>query len=167
MTLISGFLLAIGGYASAQDAVGCEGLSAYRAEMFKVGKAFIAQTVKDGVPANRDVATFSSAEWTKKAADLAVYQADLEAIAPPPWLKNWHDLRIERAGLDEQIALAAASRGLYGALLFKGASDRIDAENKAATAAAFAACSDFAVFARDWDALDGDINGTPVATPSS
>jgi hypothetical protein len=152
--------------AQAKDSPGCEGLAAYRSAMFAVGKAFVAQEARDGLGPRREITTYSSSDWTASANDLAAYQDDLKTVTPPDWLKTWHEVKIEGAGLGQQVSLAAANGGRFAILAFKDPSAKLDTENTAAKEAAIKTCSDFKQFAYDWDAIDGDVNGTPVATPS-
>jgi hypothetical protein len=133
--------------------------------MFAAGRAYLEALENDGMPTSRDILTYSSDDWTVLAGHLGNHQKELKAIAPPPWASEWHQKVIERAGLGEQMAKMVATGGIFLAIGFTESFDKVDAEKDAAVESASAMCGDFAAFARDWDALDGYIDGTPVATP--
>lgn len=151
---------------SGDDTKGCEGLGDYRAAMFKAGRDYLKALDDDRIPVSRDITTFSSDDFVVLADDALDYSRVMKGIIPPSFAATWHQVKIERLGIVEQIGRAAAQGGLFVALAF---SDQIDANERAAAdavAAAAAICADFASFEHDWQALDGLIDGTPVATPT-
>ena len=171
--LVSLFVIALivaGGFvatsANAKDAKGCEGLADYRVAMFKVGRSYLEANADDGIPFDRDPLTFSSDDWADAASNALQFQRDIKSVTPPNWAMPWHVLKIEFAGLVEQ-AFRAISTG--GILMSAGFSEPIDANGSAADSAVkeiTKTCPVFADFQHDWSALDGDIDGTPVATPT-
>lgn len=150
--------------ADAKDANGCEGLESYRKAMLAAGQDFINALENDGIPVGRDPLTFSSAEWRTFAERAAAFQAALKEIAPPSFAAEWHQAQVERYGLLEQAAKAIADNGVMASAAFSEAIDKNEAARADALTAATAACSDFASFNREYDALDGQIDGTPEAS---
>ena len=169
--LVIGFLIVVSGLAinraDAKDTKGCDGLADYRAEMFAAGRDYLKLLDEDGIGVGRDPFTYSSDDWTSGADDLLAYNRALVEIDPPEWAAEWHQLKIELSGLSEQVFRIIAKDGV---MMILGFSDQFDA-NEAATDAAIErigkSCADFPAFTRDHDALDGDIDGTPVATPTN
>lgn len=151
----------------AKDAPGCDGLASYRAAMFKAGRDYLASLDKDSIPVSRSPITYSSDDWTALANDALAYQRAMKKIAPPDFAKDWHQAQIEKDGLVQQLAATAASSGVLATIAFKDQIDLATKKSDAALAAAGKSCADFIGFQHDWDSLDGDINGTPVATPAS
>jgi hypothetical protein len=152
---------------AAKDAPGCEGLAAYRVAMFKAGKDYLASLDRDSIPVSRSPITYSSDDWTALAKDALDYQRAVKKITPPEFAKGWHQAQVEKDGLIQQLATTAASSGVLAAIAFKDQFDQATKKSDDALAAAGVICADFISFQHDWDALDGDINGTPVATPAS
>jgi hypothetical protein len=154
--------------ASAKDAPGCKGLGAYREEMFNAGRELNAKLAAQGIPATRDIITYSSSDWAAYAQDAGDYQIALKAITPPSFAKAWHQTKIEHTGLLQQIGLTVAKSGV---LAINGFTTPIMV-NAAATDAAVTTgsktCADFVHFTVDYQALSGvNANGTPVATPAN
>lgn len=153
--------------ATAEDAKGCEGLSDYRAAMFKAGRDYLDSRGKDGIETGRDPFTYSSDDWTKIADHALAYQKALKDIDPPEWAAPWHQAQIESIGLLEQMSRAVAEDGIFAVIAFEKQINDADAKRSEALEAVTKTCADFAQFQRDWDALDGENEqGTPVATPT-
>lgn len=113
---------------------------------------------------SRSPATFSSDDWLAYAEIALTYNRELKTVDAPDWLEDWLQVRIEATGLQEQIGKAAAEGGMFVILGFGDQADDLDERGDEAKAAAIAQCADFEQFAYDWDALDGEVDGTPVAT---
>src|SRR5680860_946014 len=146
-----------------EDAPGCEGLEAYSEQMLDAGAELVEHWVSVGFGPERELATYSSDEWTAYAEGALQLQRSLREIEPPSWAESWHGSKIEATGLQEQIGKAAAEGGLLAIQAFEEAIDAIEAHEDAGYAEAAAACADFAAFEAEWDALDGQVEGTPVA----
>jgi hypothetical protein len=151
----------------ANDATGCEGLADYRVAMFKIGRAYLKALDEDGIPLSRDSLTYSTEEWTTFAEDTLQFQRDLTSINPPVWASSWHELQVERTSLQAQLAKAIATAGISATAAFADHFNANDAERDTAIEAISQTCRDFAAFTHDWSALDGEIDGTPVATPAA
>jgi hypothetical protein len=152
--------------AKAEDTKGCEGLGEYRTEMFAVGSTF-AKTLKDlKFTQNDDLFTKSSDDWQALADASLQFQRDLKEITPPDWIRDWHDLLVTRAGALQNMALAAVTGGVLATTAFTDTFSKIDGDIDDAKEAIAEGCGDAAQFFHDWDALDGSIDGTPVATPT-
>lgn len=163
-------MIVAGGFAAAtadaKDAKGCDGLGDYRTEMFKVGRDYLKANSEDGIPFSRELLTYSSDDWTNLAENVLEYQRGLNSIDPPDWAQQWHQTQIEGAGLLEQIGRAAAENGALATVAFSDQAEAIQEQRDAALKAVSKICSQFTEFRYDWDALDGDVDGTPVATPT-
>lgn len=149
----------------ATDAPGCEGLEQFRADIMPIGERWANALTDAHLGPSREVTTYSSDDWTTFAGIALSVNKELKTIDTPDWLQDWVLVRIESTGLQEQIGKAAAEGGMFVIL---GFGDQVDALNQRDTATketAIARCPDFQQFAYDWDALDGDVDGTPVATP--
>lgn len=150
----------------AKDSEGCDGLGDYRKEMLKIGRDYLKALDEDGLPLSREVTTYSTDDWTALAEDALEVQRDLKDVDPPAFAEGWHALKVQRAGLSEQLAMTVATGGLMMALAFGDQFDANDAAADKELAEIAKTCADFAAFEHDWQALDGDIDGTPVATPT-
>lgn len=152
---------------TASDKPGCEGLGEYRKAMFVAGRSYIesAEKFAPGWQA-REVTSFSSDEWTGFADAALQMQRDLKDITPPPWAKSWHDLQVARSGFSEQVFRTIVRDGLLVAAALLEDGDAIETKLEAAADEISKTCESFAGFVHDWNALDGEIDGTPVATPS-
>lgn len=159
--LLAGSLFSI--TADAKDAKGCEGLADYRAAMFQLWR-------HDGdgrsIMQDRDPLTLSSDDWLLVAETALEYQRALKKIEVPDFAADWHQARIEAIGLAEQMSRAIAKDGFLVALAFVDSIEASEAKEADAVEAANLICADFAGFVHDFDALDGEIDGTPVATPT-
>jgi hypothetical protein len=143
-------------------------LSDYRDAIFPVGQDLVAAWDEAGIDlVTRSAASFSSSEWATLAELAVVYQEQLKQIEPPDFAADWHRSLIEQAGLQEQVGRAAAEHGVLAAgLVFGGELDEIDQRIDEAREAAIDACPEFRSFHQDWDAIDGNVAGIPVATPA-
>lgn len=170
VAILIGLLVGIGTYAvvetDAKDAEGCEGLRDYRAAMFKAGHNYQEANKEDGIDISSDPFLLSSDDFTNLADNILQFHRDLKAIEPPEFAAPWHQLEVDGTALGEQAFRAIAIGGL---LVMLGFGDQIDANDAAREAAIIVAdgiCSDFSAFQHDFDSIDGDIDGTPVATPT-
>lgn len=152
---------------AAEDAPGCEGLGDYRAEMFKAGRDFLALLDERGVSLSKDPFSYSTDDWIAYAESSLEFQRDLKEITPPAWAAEWHQAKVDLAAIAEQLGKAAEKDGVLAVLMFGDALEKNEAEGNALIATISATCADFQQFTVDWDALDGNIKGTPVATPSA
>lgn len=155
------------GVSRAGDAPGCEGLTQFRADVMPIGEAWADALFDAHLDPSRSPATFSSDDWLAYADIMLAANRGLKTIDAPDWLEEWLQVRIESTGLTEQMSQAAAEGGFLVLLAFKDQVDALDQRSDDVDSAANAQCPDFAQFAREWDALDGEIDGTPVATPAS
>lgn len=166
-------VIAFGGFAAvttdakAKDAKGCEGLADYRAEMFKIGRDYLETLDKAGIKTglNADPFSMSESDFQLVADALKVEIEAMKKIDPPEFAVASHEARIEYSEMGQQIMLAAAVGGIFATMPFKDASDAAEAKLEAAKAEP-TSCPDFAQFLLDIDAIDGEIDGTPVATPT-
>jgi len=169
--LISALFLAIAGMAltqgaTAQNAQGCEGFSEYQDAMIEVGTEYLAALDDDGILPGRDPLTYSSADWESLAENAVSWQESMKSIEPPVWADDWHQTQVERAGLLEQLGIAAGESGAMASLTF---GDSIDANVAAAGVAAESAiqqCTLFLPFEVEWESLDAEIGGAPVPASS-
>jgi hypothetical protein len=132
--------------------------------MLESGAAIVVLWEAAGIGPDREPATFSSGDWKAYAEGALQLQRALREIEPPSWAESWHESKIEVAGLQEQIGKAAAEGGVLVILAFEEPLDANEARQDAALAEATEACAEFADFEAEWDALDGQVEGTPVAT---
>jgi hypothetical protein len=149
----------------AEDAPGCEGLEDYSEQMLDAGAKLVEFWEEADIGPEREPTTYSSNDGTHYAEGGLQFQRALREIDPPAWAETWHVSKIEIAGLQEQIGKAAAEGGVLVILAFEEAIDANEAREDAAYAEATEACEDFAEFEAEWDALDGQVEGTPIATP--
>lgn len=163
---VIGFAGVAASTADAKDTKGCEGLGDYRKELFKIGRAYSEDLNKAGLTTDRDPLTYSTDDWIAYADITLEYQRALKKVTPPDWAKEWHQGRLERSGLIEQIARTIASGGIMMGVAFNDQADALDAKDKQVIASTSEACADFAAFEHDWQSIDGEIDGTPVATPT-
>lgn len=152
---------------AAEDAKGCEGLSDYRVAMFKIGRDYL-EKIESEVPnwQQREATSYSTDEWRSISEAALEAQRAIKDLDPPTWAEAWHDLQIERWGMVEQMTKTVASDGIMAAIAFTDGLDSIEEKLKSATEDVGKACADFIDFERDWQSLDGEIDGTPVATPT-
>lgn len=162
--ILTGGMVATG--AGAKDAKGCEGLADYRADMFVAGRDYLELLDDDGLGGDRDPFTYSSDDWIRFGEDALIYQQALKSIIPPPWANEWHVAVESSFGLLEQIAKSAANEGVFALLVFEKPLTDAEIARDSGLVSASKQCGDFAEFHHDWDALDGNIDGTPVATPT-
>lgn len=151
--------------AEAEDALGCEGLSEYRAAMIEAGENYWAILDDGGISDTDAILTWTPDDWGVFATAATDYAVHLQSIEPPPFAAAWHDVKIDAAGLTINIARAVETGGALVIIGFSGEADKLDAREVDAYNAAIAVCPDFAVFQAEWDAIDGEIDGPPKATP--
>lgn len=162
---VAGLLLTPTG-AQAADSPGCEGLSEFRAELFPIGERWAADLREVGVGGEEwSPATLSSDDWLAYADIALEVHRDLKELEPPGWVAAWLDVRIDSTALQEQIGKAAAQSGMLIVLGFSEEIEALDQRDNETRKAAIAQCSDFEQFVYDWDALDGEVDGTPVSVP--
>jgi len=160
-------LIALNGLAAtsgaAKDAKGCKGLSDYREEVFALWS-----NSPSGM-GDRKPTSMSSDDWLEIADVALKYQRGLKKIDPPDFAAAWHQALIEDIGLAEQMFLAIADGGLFMALGFEELFDEAEEKLEAAVETGDAMCADFSDFARDYEALGDEDDGTPSpeATPST
>lgn len=146
--------------ARTDDAPGCEGLAAFRDELFPIGEQWADDLADLGIS---DPLTMSSDDWLAYAElSLETHRA-LKGVDAPAWAEDWLTVRIDTTALQEQIGRAAATGGVFITLGFSDAIDAIEQRDTETREAAIEHCADFAQFAYEWDALDGEVDGTPVA----
>lgn len=153
---------------NAADAPGCEGLEQFRADLFPIGERWADELQAIGIHgADWDPLTLSSDDWRTYADISLEIHRDFLDVTAPEWAADWLQVRVDGTALQEQIGKAVADGGILLVLGFNDASEAIDQRDDEAKAAAIAHCADFEQFAYDWDALDGEVDGTPVATPAA
>jgi hypothetical protein len=164
--LLLGLLVVLGSlsslHASAQDAADCGELTSYQDAMLTAGQSYVSAQNESGINGDRDPLTLSSAEWDVMAGNIAALQSELRAIVPPDWAGDWHQAQVERAGLREQMAIAASDSGV---LVLEEFDDSVAANDAAADAAAQAAiqqCTLFLPFQAEWETLEGQWAAAPV-----
>lgn len=151
---------------SADDAPGCDGLAEYRDAMFAAADPMVEYMTESGIssPAFNPL-TLSSSDWSAYADEALAFHDRIAEVEPPAWATDWHALKLDMTGAQEQVGRAAATGGVMVAIGFAETLHTIEADTDAAEEAIAETCPDFAQFAYDWDALDGSVDGTPVATP--
>lgn len=143
---------------SAKDAKGCEGLSDYHEEVFALWSDNPVEGLKD-----REALSLSSDEWLELADAALKFQRGFNQIGPPDFAAEWHQALIESFGIVEQASLAIADGGLFVGLVFQEPFDEAEARLEAAVETGTAVCADFSDFARDYEALGDEGEGTPAA----
>jgi hypothetical protein len=165
MVLVCGLAVRFAG-AEAGDAPGCEGLTAYRTEVFTASQDYLDAIDADGIDLNAGVRTLTSDDWTALAGHTSDFTQALSDITPPAWLQDWHNAQVSRAGALNHLASTAANDGVDAALPIAQTINDLDGSIEALKNAASKTCADAARFFEEWDALDGvNHQGTPVATP--
>ncbi len=147
------------------DPEGCDGLSKYRGQVLTSGELYLNNLANAGIPTSRGALTYSSDDWKSYAKEARALRKRLGKIKPPGYAKRWHELEMQRLDLQGQLGDAAASSGIMAVTGIINQMETTDAALDQAVKTASAVCSAFADFQHDWDALDGDVQGTPVATP--
>jgi len=167
--LIAGILVllfAVGVFAmrgSAKDAEGCDGLDAYRTEMFAAATAYSQRMTDDGLN-GRAVFSLSSDDWRSFADNALAYQRDLKKINPPEWAATWHQTQIAYAGIAQQMAASAAEYGPFAIATLSDQLDEVLADAVTAAQITAETCADFDVFVSDWYRFLGvDNPATPTA----
>lgn len=146
----------------AADAPGCEGLAAFREELFPIWEFRATELAEIGLP-QREITSLSSDDWVQYAETSLAVQKRLKEISPPAWLTDWLTVRIEMAGLQEQAGKAAAADGFLVILGFEDEVTKLNGRDNTARTAAIQRCSAFEQFIADWEVLGGEVDGTPVA----
>lgn len=159
------FALAVPAVSRANDAPGCEGLAEFREAIMPIGERWAEAQAAIGIGGpDWSPATLSSDDWVAYA-DLSLSRnRELKEIDAPEWLADWLDVRIDSTALQEQLGKAAAEGGFLVLLAFGDEIEKLDQRDTEARQAAIERCAVFEQFAYDWDALDGEVDGTPVAT---
>lgn len=151
----------------AKDAPGCEGLEQFRADLFPIGEKWADELDAIGIGgADWSPATLSSDDWQTYADVSLEIHRELKEVNPPDWAADWLEVRIDSTALQEQVGKAAADAGFMVILGFESEFSKLDQKDDETREAAIAHCPDFDQFAYDWDALDGEVDGTPVPTPT-
>jgi hypothetical protein len=165
LRLLLGLLIVLGSLSSlqvsAQDTARCDELTTYQDAMLAAGQTYVAAQSEDGIDGDRDPLTLSSAEWDAMAGNNAALQAELRVIVPPDWAGDWHQSQVERAGLQEQMAIAASDSGV---LVLEEFDDSVAANAAAADESAQAAiqqCTLFLPFQVEWETLEGQWSAAP------
>lgn len=151
---------------TAKDAPGCDGLEQFRADLMPIGQRWADALNDAGLSSDRDVLTYSSDDWRTLAGIALTYGRELRTIDAPDWLNDWLQLQIQSAGIKEQVAIAVADGGMFAILGFTDQLESFETRQDEAAATAESRCPDFAQLAHDWSALDDEIDGTPVPTPT-
>lgn len=141
---------------SADDAPGCDGLAEYREAMLSLPLP---------IEADDNAFTMSSSDWLAYAESSLEFHDLLADVTPPEWAADWHEARLDAFGFREQLGRMVAENGVMVLLGFDDTVNDLIENSDKAEASAIDTCPDFAAFAYEWDALDGDVDGTPVATP--
>ena len=149
---------------AADDAPGCDGLEAYREAMLAAAEPMVTYLEVSGF-GDANPLTVSSAEWLVYADEALAFNERLLAIEPPEWAADFHRLQLDTTGMQEQVGRTVAESGVMALLLFEDTVNDIEERKDSVPAAIAETCPDFASFSHEWDALDGEIDGTPVATP--
>jgi hypothetical protein len=165
VALVVVFSVLVPGATQAKDAPGCEGLEQFRADIMPIGEKWADELDNANLGPSRSPITFSSDDWTTYAGIALSANKALKTVDAPDWLEDWLQVRIEATGIQEQIGKAAAEGGVFVILGFEDQVNDLDKREDDSKTAAIARCADFEQFAYDWDALDGEVDGTPVATP--
>ena len=119
--------------------------------------------------AERDLATFSRAEWQAFAGAAEAVQTALDAINPPPAVAPWHEAQVEQFGFQAEFGRTMATEGLLAAasLASSEAAGELMEQLTTTREDALAACPDFAAVFGRWDLLDGArSDATPEASPT-
>ncbi|MCG3176901.1 MAG: hypothetical protein MOGMAGMI_01865 [Candidatus Omnitrophica bacterium] len=149
---------------SADDAPGCEGLGEYREAMLEAAEPMVAFLDETGIVSASPL-TISSNIWLAFSEEARAFNERLLEIEPPEWAVEFHRLQLDTTGMQEQSAKAIVESGPMAVLIFEETINDIEERKDSVPAAIAETCPDFAQFAADWDALDGEVDGTPVATP--
>jgi hypothetical protein len=145
----------------------CGGIEAYGDAIVAAG-APLGAFMQETRIADRDLASFSRAEWRAFAAAAEAVHTALTGIDPPPAVKPWHEAQIEQFAFQATFGRTMATEGILAAapLVSTEAAADLMERLRSTREAALAACPNFAaVFAR-WDLLDGArSDATPEASP--
>lgn len=152
--------------ANGADAPGCEGLEQFRADLFPIGERWADELEAIGVSdINWDPLAMSSDDWQAYADGALAAHRGLEQIQAPDWVAEWMAVQLDTTALQEQIGKAAAAGGSLAIIAFSDSIDTLNQRDDDSRKTAITHCADFELFVHDWDALDGQIDGTPVPTP--
>jgi hypothetical protein len=145
----------------------CVGVDAYGDAIVAAG-APLGAFMQETRIAERDLASFSRAEWRAFAEAAEAVQTALEAIDPPPAVKTWHEAQIEQFGFQSTFGRTMATEGLLAAasLAATDAAAELTERLTSTRQDALAACPTFAAVFERWDLLDGaQSDATPEASP--
>ena len=167
MALVVLAVVLVPGSVRAGDAPGCEGLEQFRADIMPIGEKWADDLKALGVSdLDWDPLTMSSDDW-QDYADIALSaNRELKGIDTPDWAADWMAVQLDTTALQEQIGKAAAAGGSLAIIAFSSSIDTINQRDDESRKTTIAHCAEFAQFVYDWDALDGQIDGTPVPTPA-
>jgi len=149
---------------AATDSLGCDGLSLYGAAMLTAANTLLTTLKTQGVDPSRDPLTLSSSDWTAFAKAYGDFQVKIKTISPPPFAKEWHEIKIEQAGLRQQAGLTAAASGSFSLIGFKASADSLKAKSQTAYTLASTNCVDFPAFVSKLNAIGQTAN---AATPTA
>jgi hypothetical protein len=134
--------------------------------MFAAARTFLNALDDGGLRETDDPQTFSSDDWRLLADQVDIYVLALREIDPPHFAVGWHQAVIEAAILGADISRAIANDGIDAIEAFQTPSAISDRALQLTLSAAIRHCPDFEQFHLDWEAMDDDTTGTPVATQS-
>jgi hypothetical protein len=144
----------------------CVGVNAYGDAIVAAG-APLGAFMQETRIAERDLASFSRAEWLAFAEAAEAVQTALNGIDPPPAVKTWHEAQIEQFGFQSTFGRTMATEGLLAAasLAATEASEELTERLTTTREDALRACPDFATVFERWDLLDGArSDATPEAS---
>ena len=145
----------------------CVGVDAYGDAIVAAG-APLGAFMQETRIAERDLASFSRAEWRAFAEAAETVQTALRAIDPPPAVKRWHEAQIEQFGFQSAFGRTMATDGLLAAASLAATEAAAELTERLTTTRvdALAACPSFAAVFERWDLLDGArSDATPEASP--
>jgi hypothetical protein len=167
VALLAGAPIVVRAGQATPAAAACVGVDAYGDAIVAAG-APLGAFMRETRIAERDLASFSRAEWRAFAEAAEAVQTALEAIDPPPAVKPWHEAQIEQFGFQSAFGRTMASEGLpaAAALAATAAAAELTERLTSTREDALAACPTFAAVFERWDLLDGArSDATPEASP--
>jgi hypothetical protein len=165
--LLSGTTIIVRARQATPSPEACVGVDAYGDAIIAAG-APLGAFMQETRIAERDLASFSRAEWLGFAEAAEVVQTALSAIDPPPAVKTWHEAQTEQFGFQAAFGRAMATEGLLAAASLAATEASAELMERLTTTRedALAACPDFAAVFERWDLLDGArSDATPEASP--
>jgi hypothetical protein len=145
----------------------CVGVDAYGDAIVAAG-APLGAFMRESRIVERDLASFSRAEWQAFAEAAEAVQTALAAIDPPPAVKPWHEAQIDQFGFQSTFGRTMATEGIIAAASLAATDEAAELTERLTSTReeALAACPAFAAVFERWDLLDGArSDATPEASP--